>query len=113
MAPRQSSSSRCDRTSRPRSKSRFNSQSRNRALHLEPCEQRTLMAVGPEILAVIPSVNTILNDGGMLNTAPTELTVRFTSAMDPNTLTGGGQSNIRVTRAGGDGILNNANDVSV
>ena len=71
-----------------------------------------MLAVGPSLTAVIPSAGTTLTDNQILHTAPTELTLRFDSAIAANSLFNGGTANIQVTR-GGDHILGNGNDVSV
>ena len=68
-----------------------------RRLAIEPFEERALLAVGPQLVAVIPNQATLLNDNQVLNVAPTELTFRFDSAIDPNSLFNGGTANIQIT----------------
>jgi len=81
-------------------------------LRIEPFEERTLFAVGPSLVAVIPSAGSLLNNNQVIHTAPTELTFRFDNNIDPNSIFNGGVANIQLTR-GGDHILGNGNDVTV
>ncbi len=71
-----------------------------------------MLAIGPQLLAVIPSPGTLLNDGQILHFAPSELTLRFDTAIDGSTLVKNNVANIQFTR-GGDHILGNGNDVNV
>src|SRR5688572_26482917 len=62
-----------------------------RKLHLEPLEDRRLMAVGPSLVAVIPNSGIFLQNNATLNEAPRELTFRFAqgNTIDPATLATG------------------------
>ena len=66
--------------------------------------------VGPELISVVPNSGTAINDGDVLHTGPRELKFIFNEgqAIDEATL-----SAVKLIRAGGDGILDNANDVVV
>src|SRR5216684_1443982 len=85
------------------------------ATAVEVCEARTLLS-GPQLVQVVPNGGTALNlsaspaNATVENQAPTQLTFTFSpgSIIDPTTL-----GAITVTRAGGDGIFGNANDVAV
>ena len=83
-----------------------------RSLRVEPFEERTLFAVGPQLVAVIPSESTLLNPDQILHTAPTELTFRFSTNIAAGSLTTNNIASIQITR-GGDHILGNGNDITV
>ena len=83
-----------------------------RILHVETFEQRNLLAIGPQLLAVQTDPVDVLTGGQVLHSAPTELTFRFDSTIDATTLTHGSVSNITLTR-GGDHVLGNGNDINV
>lgn len=82
-------------------------QREKRRLHLEPLEDRRLMAVGPSLVSVIPNSGVFLKNNDILTTAPRDITFRFAqgNAIDPNSLTTG----IRVVRAGVDGVFDATN----
>src|SRR5262249_19800750 len=84
----------------------------HRRLILEPFEERILFAVSPQFVAAIPSQGTVINNNDIVRIAPTELTLRFDSNLDPNSLTTGGVPAIQFLR-GGDHQLGNGNDVTV
>jgi hypothetical protein len=64
---------------------------KKRKLHLEPLEDRRLMAQGPSLVAVIPNSGVFLQNNATLNEAPRELTFRFAqgNTIDPATLATG------------------------
>lgn len=72
----------------------------SRHLTLESLEHRHLLAVGPELVTVMPNAGAFLLDGDLRTEAPRELTLRFSPGheIDGDTLGG-----IVITRAGGDG----------
>src|SRR6187551_2481085 len=80
-----------------------------RGLLLESLEVRSLMATGPVLLGIQPNVGEVLTNGQIRNDAPKHLTFRFNEGqvLDASTLLNG----IKLTRAGLDGVLGNANDV--
>lgn len=82
-----------------------------RALGMEPFEERTLFAIGPQLVAVIPNEGALIQDNQVLHVAPRELTFRFTDGqiIDPATVATG----IQLTRSGGDSVLGNTNDVTI
>src|SRR5262245_46765654 len=82
-----------------------------RRLHLEPLEDRRLMAVGPALVAIIPNSGVFLQNNTTLTVAPRDMTFRFaqgnvidavTLLNDPAILTDDG---IQLIRAGGDGTF--------
>jgi hypothetical protein len=87
---------------------KFRDRSRREArrLHLEQLEDRRVMAI-----FVLPNNGELLNEGDTRTLAPQDLTLRFTDipGLDPATIASG----IRLTRAGGDGLFGQANDVTI
>ena len=83
----------------------------SRQLQLENLEQRQLLAQGPELVAIQPNGDDLLQDGDVRHIAPTKLTFVFdlTTSLDPSTLEGG----FEITRAGKDGAFGDANDVTI
>ena len=81
-----------------------------RGLGLEKLEERQLLAIGPQLIVINPTADTILAPNDVLNVAPNNLTFRFddNQQIDPETLTG-----IQITRAGDNGILGDADDVAI
>jgi hypothetical protein len=69
-----------------------------------------MMAVTPALVAIIPNEGSIIQNNDVLHVAPKQLTLRFTegTSVTPSQIS----ANV-LTRAGGDGILGNANDVQV
>jgi len=85
-----------------------------RALSLEPCEERLLMAIdGPRLLAAIPSTGTVINDNTVLEFAPREVLLRFDEAIAQNSLIINNVPSIIFGRAGADGVFGNGNDVLI
>ncbi len=82
---------------------------------VEVCEARQLLS-GPQLVQVVPNGGSAINlsaspsNATVENQAPTQLTFTFSpgSVINPTSL-----GAITVTRAGGDGIFGNANDVAV
>ncbi|MBN2294067.1 MAG: VCBS repeat-containing protein [Pirellulales bacterium] len=66
--------------------------------------------VGPELISVKPNSGSAITDGDLLHVGPRELKFTFNEGqtIDEATL-----SSIKMMRAGGDGVLDNANDVVV
>jgi hypothetical protein len=115
MAIWQNSSSRSDATKPSIRKSRKAAQSqrlRFRSLHLEPFEERTLFAIGPSLVGIIEPDGTVLAAKQILHAAPTQLTLRFDSAIDPSTLSTNGVAAIQFMRSV-DGTLGNSNDAPI
>ena len=84
-----------------------------RKLRLEPFEERILFSInGPLLLAVIPFEGSVLQNNDTLHVAPHELTFRFDSAIDANSLITAGVPAIQFTR-GVDHTLGNGNDLTV
>ncbi len=82
-----------------------------RTLGLEPCEQRILLTIDPLVLiSVIPNQGAVITSGETLNVAPTQITLNFPVGESINAAT---LSAITITRAGGDGIIGNSNDVAI
>ncbi|MFV2066255.1 MAG: hypothetical protein ACC645_04695, partial [Pirellulales bacterium] len=77
---------------------------------MEALEDRMLLALGPQLIAIQPNSGEVLFDGDVRRVAPQDLTFRFDEgqAIDPRTLDG-----IRITRSGLDGEFGVANDVVV
>jgi len=77
---------------------------------LETLEDRMLLALGPQLIAIQPNSGELLNNGDVLSAAFQDLTFRFNEgqAIDPATLDG-----IRITRSGLDGGFGDANDVVI
>jgi hypothetical protein len=88
---------------------------RSFTLSAEVCEARMMLS-GPQLIQVSPNTGGALTltsnpaSATVQNTAPTQLTFTFSAgvAINPATLNA-----ITVTRAGGDGVFGNANDVQV
>ena len=61
---------------------------RHRELQLERFEERVLLAISPQLIAVIPNQGALLNDGDTLNASLRELTFRFDEGqvIDPATV---------------------------
>ncbi|MFN0019852.1 MAG: hypothetical protein ACKVP0_16465, partial [Pirellulaceae bacterium] len=80
-------------------------------LHLEQLEDRRMMAVGPNLVAILPNSGALLNEGDIRHVAPKDLTFRFAEgqAIDPTTLATG----IKMTRGGLDRTMGTADDVIV
>src|SRR4051794_36014192 len=57
-------------------------------LHLEQLEDRRMMAVGPNLVAILPNSGALLNEGDIRHVAPKDLTFRFAEgqAIDPTTV---------------------------
>lgn len=81
-----------------------------RSLRLEPCEERRLLAVGPQLITVGSAPGVFIQDGQTLRESPRELELTFDDGqiIDPDTLGG-----IQLVRAGFDGEIGGANDVAV
>jgi hypothetical protein len=81
----------------------------------EVCEARTMLS-GPQLVQVQPNVGSVINVAPLANTvenqAPTQLTFTFSPGASINPATFNATS-VTVTRAGVDGKLNTADDVSV
>ncbi len=81
----------------------------------EVCENRTMLS-GPQLVQVQPNVGSVINIAPLANTvenqAPTQLTFTFSPGASINPATFNATS-VTVTRAGVDGKLNTADDVSV
>ena len=80
----------------------------DRTLRIEPCEERTLFAIGggPDLIAIIPNEGSVIAAGDRVTIAPREITLRFDDGqvIDPS------QSNlaaISVVRSGFDDNFNN------
>ena len=67
----------------------------------------TVEGIGPELVAVVPNAGSTIQNGAVLHISPRELMFQFNEEqeIDPDTL-----GAIQIVRAGGDGILGNAND---
>jgi hypothetical protein len=85
-------------------------QSLRRKLLLETLEARQMMAVGPQLQAIIPNEGPHIFLNQPLHSSPTELKLVFTEGqtLNPNTL-----GSIFVLRSGGDGVFGNGNDVLI
>lgn len=81
----------------------------DRATQLETLEPRQLLA---RLIGIQPNDGELLEQGQVLNSAPTELTFRFDETA-PALTEGSLAGQIRITRSGLDGIFGNANDVIV
>ncbi len=71
-----------------------------RNLRMEQFENRELLAIGPELVAVIPREGVVLSNGDHLREGPRELTFRFSEGQQINAATIA--SGIVITRSGGD-----------
>jgi hypothetical protein len=76
MAIRRSKKMKKSRNSRRRERVRAQRRT-DRGLRIEPLEQRQLLAVGPQLIGVLPNAGTLLEDGDIRSIAPEELTFRF------------------------------------
>ncbi len=76
-----------------------------RRVLLETLEPRQLLAVGPQLIGIQPNNGSLLQQGQVLHSSPTELVFRFNdgAGIDPATLDG-----IRVIRSGDDGVFERA-----
>src|SRR4051794_38543354 len=83
----------------------------NKSLRLESFEQRTLFAIGPQLIAIIPNEGEEIQANQILHVPPRELTFRFDDGqtIDPSAAN---LANIQIVR-GGDHILGNGNDLTV
>jgi hypothetical protein len=82
-----------------------------RSLRLEPFEERILFALNPHLVAILPNPSAVLTDGQTLHSAPTELTFRFDSNIDPASLLSNPlQPGIQLRRAGVDGLIGTPDD---
>jgi hypothetical protein len=93
-------------------------QMKRRKLLLEKLEDRRVLAAGPQLAAVLPNAGAQLAPNMVLNTAPRELTFKFTnevaSAINPGSIgSGGANGNVRLVRANHDGVIGNSNDLVV
>ena len=81
-----------------------------RKLQLERLEDRRLLA-GPELFAIRPNAQALLNPGDVLHIAPREFNLLFKGGadIDPNTIASG----VRLVRANGDDTFGDGNDLSV
>ena len=105
------SSSNASQSASGRKRSRRNQDTRQlrRRQLLEQLEQRQLLA-GPQLTGIQPNEGELISPGTVRSTAPGVLTFRFDQdqEIDPATFEG-----IQVTRAGDDGQLGTADDVSI
>lgn len=81
-----------------------------RALRIEPCEERRLLAVGPQLISVGPGDGTLLSEGRTLRESPRELRFTFDAGQVINPATLGG---IQLVRSGFDGVVGNDDDVTL
>ncbi len=86
-----------------------------RALSMEPFEERVMLAIGPQLVAVFPDASETagLAASQILHIAPSELIFRFDSNIDLSTLTTAGVQAIQVKRAGADHVFGTSDDVTV
>ena len=91
---------------------RFAAKSRRakRKLHLESLEQRQLLAVGPQLIAINPNDGDVLQADDVRNVAPQDLTFRFNDGQVIDSQTLGG---IQVVRSGFDDSIGDGNDMIV
>ncbi|MEZ6120180.1 MAG: hypothetical protein R3C28_26910 [Pirellulaceae bacterium] len=77
---------------------------------VESLEERHLLAVSPQLVAIQPNSGDVLADGAQRHVAPEELTLVFSELqqIDPTTLDG-----IQVIRSGFDGTFDGVTDVIV
>ena len=66
--------------------------------------------VGPELISVTPNEGGLIRNGTVLHIAPLELEMLFNEYQQIDATTLGA---IRMVRAGGDGVIGNANDVAI
>ncbi len=68
------------------------------------------MFAGPQLIGIQPNEGALIDDGTVRTVAPRSLTFRFdqSQSIDPSTFDG-----IRITRAGGDGLLGTTDDILV
>ncbi len=104
MAIRRSHELRKSRQSR-RTESLREQRRGKRGLRIEALEDRRLMALGPQLIGVLPNAGSLLAEGDIRNVAPQELLFRFDEnqvfADSPATL----QKAFQITRSGGDGLF--------
>ena len=76
-----------------------------RNLRIEPCEERKLFAVAPQLIAVIPNEGSVIDQGEIVTIAPRELTLRFDEGqvIDASTIT---SKSISIVRDGDDNNIN-------
>ena len=112
MAIRRSHKSKQSRQHRRNSSLREQFRSK-RGLRIETLEERRLLALGPQLIGVLPNAGSLLAEGDIRQVAPQELLFKFDEnqvfADNPTTLA----KAFSVTRAGTDGILGNTDDVVV
>lgn len=81
-----------------------------RGLRIETLEDRRLLALGPQLIGVLPNAGSLLVEGDIRNVAPQELLFKFDESQvftdDPATL----QRAFQITRAGGDGVFGDVVD---
>ncbi|MEZ6117285.1 MAG: hypothetical protein R3C28_12010 [Pirellulaceae bacterium] len=79
--------------------------------NVESLEQRMLLTTTPQLIGILPNDGEILEEGQVLNTAPTELTFRFTenSSLEGVDIA----SQIRIIRSGQDGVFTNGNNIVI
>ena len=80
-------------------------------LHLEQLEDRRLMALGPNLVAILPNSGALLMENDVRDVAPKDLTFRFAEgqSIDPTTIANG----IRITRGGLDHTIGGTDDVVI
>ncbi len=104
MAIRRSHELRKSRQSR-RTESLREQRRGKRGLRIEALEDRRLMALGPQLIGVLPNAGSLLAEGDIRNVAPQELLFKFDEnqvfADSPATL----QKSFQITRSGGDGLF--------
>src|SRR3990167_6760518 len=83
---------------RRRLKNLANDANRRRTMRLEQLEQRQLLAVGPNLVAIRPNTGGFLDEGDVLREAPRELVLQFSPGQDLNASTLA--TGIQITRAG-------------
>ncbi len=80
-------------------------------LMLEHLEDRRMMAVGPNLVAILPNSGALLLEGDIRHVAPKDLTFRFAEgqSIDATTVATG----IKITRGGLDHTIGGADDVVI
>ena len=80
---------------------------------VESLEARMLLAADAQLIAISPNDGSLLQDGVVLDVAPTDLTFRFAegdgTGLDESLIA----ENISISRAGNDGIFTNGNEVTI
>ena len=81
-----------------------------RSLHVETLEERRLLAANLELVGLQPNGDAFIEDGDVRHVSPSTLRFIFSGnqSIDATTLDG-----IQLTRAGGDGVFGDANDVMI